>query len=513
MSSKSNNKQIAKNTSFLYLRMLFNMVVALFTSRVILQSLGVEDFGIFQIVGGAATMLAFLNAALAIGSERFLTFELGTGNFDKLKKTFSTVLTAHMILAIFVVLVLETIGLWFLYNKLTISAERIDAAVFAYHICVLTTIFTITQVPYNASIISHEKMSAFAYISIFEVTMKLGIAYLIYISPWDKLKVYALLYCAVQILTAMCYRVYCIKRFEETHYTFSADKTILKEILSYSSWNLLDNTSIVLNNQGAVLLLGMFFNPSVVAARAVANQVNMATHQFMNNFRKAFTPQVVKRFAAGDYNESKALLLSSTKYSYYLMLCLCFPICMTSHQLLDLWLDVVPEYADRFLQLAVCTSLFQVFNASFYTPLYAKGDIKSNAVYSLLITVLFLPITYLLFKIGVSPVMISAVQLVLTAFISLVVKPILLIKIVQYEWKDILDVYLPCLKVTCAAVTMPLVYKYCFEDRLIDSNLLQFIVRVILSVGCVLFAIWYFGLTSQVKIRLRGVVSSITLSK
>lgn len=513
MTIRSKNNQIAQNTTFLYMRMLFNMVVSLFTSRVVLLSLGVEDFGIFQIVGGTTTMLSFLNSALATGSERFLTFELGIGDFKKLKKTFSTVFSAHIILAIFVIIALETFGLWFLYYKLSIAPERMAAAIFSFHACVLSSAFTIIQIPYNASIISHEKMSAFAYISILEVSMKLGIAYLIYISPWDKLKVYSILYCAVQILTTICYSVYCIIKFEETHYSFNVDKGIMNKILSYSCWNLLDNFSSVLSNQGAVLLLGVFFNPSVVAARAVANQVNMATHQFLNNFRKAFTPQVVKRFAAEDFEESKSLLLSSTKYSYYLMLCLCFPICMTSYQLLDLWLDIVPEYANFFLQFAVCTSLFHVFNASFYTPLYAKGDIRTNAIYSLLITGLFLPITFILFKLGLSPVIISVVQMGLTAIISLLVKPILLIKLVNYSWKDILDVYLPCIKVTCAAITFPLIYKFYFEDLLITSDILQFIIMAAVSVSSVLFAIWYFGLTPQVKVKLRGTVSSLFISK
>lgn len=513
MSEKSNNKTIAKNTALLYLGMLFNMVVALFTSRVVLYTLGVEDFGIFQIVGGAVSMFAFLNSALSIGSERFLTYELGTGNFEKLKKTFSTVLTAHIILAIAVIIVLETFGLWYVYEKVNIPAERMDAAIVAYHISVLALFFTFTQIPYNASIISHEKMEAFAYISILEVSLKLAIAYFLYISPWDKLIVYASLYCGVHVLIALGYRLYCIRHFEETHYSPQADKSILRDVLSYSGWNLLDNSSIALNNHGATLLLGAFFNPSVVAARAVANQVNMATHQFMNNFRKAFTPQVVKRYAAGDYESSKQLLLSSSRYTYYLMLCLCLPICLTAHQLLELWLGIVPEYADTFLQLIVITSIFQSFNASFYTALYANGQIRENAIFSSIITTLFLPITYVLFKLGYSPIMISAVQMLLSAVIGLIVKPLLVIKIVKYTWKDILDIYIPCIKVTVAAITIPIIYTFFIQDRIFTDGIVRFIAMVGCCVVCSMTAIWYIGLSAQVRTKLVQVLKTKLLRK
>jgi len=505
---KTNNKTIAKNTSLLYFRMLLNMVIALFTSRVILASLGVLDFGIFQIVGGVVSLLAFLNSALSTGSERFLTYELGTGNREKLKRTFSTVLTAHIILALFIVLILETIGLWYLYNKVNIEPERMGAAVFSYHICVLASIFTITQIPYNASIISHERMSAFAYISICEALLKLLIAYLLYISPWDKLKVYSILYCGVQISIALFYRIYCLKFFEETHYSPVTDKSILKEVLSYSGLNLLDNLSVALNNQGATLILVAFFNPAVVAARAVANQANMATHQLMNNFRKAFTPQVVKLYAAGDQIRSRELLLSSTKYSYYMMLCLCFPIVMSAHKILELWLDTVPEYADLFLQVAVITSLFQSFNSSFYTALQTLGRIKENAIINLILTLQFLPITYLLFKQGYSPIAVSIVQMAIYAIISIIVKPLLISKIAAYPMKDIIMVFIPCIKVTILALILPLSYRYLIENNLQLSELSAFIYMTVLSFLSTACAIWLVGLDSDTKAKLMHFVQN-----
>lgn len=305
------NKTIAKNTLFLYFRMLFTMFVSLYTSRVILRVLGVDDYGTYQTVGGVVAMISFLNGALSSGSSRFLTFELGRGDETRLRKTFSTTLLMHCFLALALAVVAETIGLWFVYNKLVISPDRMDAAVFAYHLSILASVITITQVPYTASIISHERMGIYAYMSIVEVTLKLAIVYLLNIINWDKLEMYAALLCVTQIGIALFYRYYCTRRFPETHFTWHMDCAIVKNVLSYSGWNFWANASVALKNQGTLILLNMFFSPAVVAARAIANQVNMAANQFVQNFRTAANPQIVKRYAAGDFDGSKKLLLES----------------------------------------------------------------------------------------------------------------------------------------------------------------------------------------------------------
>lgn len=378
----SSNKTIVKNTAFLYFRMMLTMIISLYTSRVILQILGVDDFGIYQAVGGIVGFLSFINSALSTGSSRFLTFELGVGNLEKLKRVFSTTLTVHIVIALVIIIIAETVGLWFLYNKMIIPPERMNAAVYTFHISILTAVFTLTQVPYNASIIAHEKMSVFAYMSIVEVSAKLLIVYLLGIGSIDKLKLYATLLFVVQISLMIFYRYYCGKHFKETVYHLIFDRMIFKSIASFSGWSLFANSAIALNNQGILLLLNMFFSPSVVAARAISIQANMAATQFVNNFRAATVPQIVKRYAAGEINASKQLLLSSTKYSYYLMFLLCFPICLLAHPLLKLWLGIVPEYTVIFLQIIIVQSLFQVFDTSFYTALYAKGQLRENALIS-----------------------------------------------------------------------------------------------------------------------------------
>lgn len=492
------NKTIAKNTLFLYFRMLFTMFVSLYTSRVILRVLGVDDYGTYQTVGGVVAMISFLNGALSSGSSRFLTFELGRGDETRLRKTFSTTLLMHCFLALALAVVAETIGLWFVYNKLVISPDRMDAAVFAYHLSILTSVITITQVPYTASIISHERMGIYAYMSIVEVTLKLAIVYLLNIINWDKLEMYAALLCATQIGIALFYRYYCTRRFPETHFTWHMDCAIVKNVLSYSGWNFWANASVALKNQGTLILLNMFFSPAVVAARAIANQVNMAANQFVQNFRTAANPQIVKRYAAGDFDGSKKLLLESTKYSYYLMLMLCLPICLVTEPLLELWLAEVPPYTTIFLQLTIITSLFQVFDTSFYTALYAKGQIKENALVSPTLGFLSFPLIYVLFRCGYSPISLAWVMLVLYAILGLVVKPILIIKIVEYRWSDIRYVFFYCLKVTLLAVPLPCLLYY-IRDSLSLGRWTAFVLLILISVICVAIAIWLAGIDENMR--------------
>ncbi len=472
--------------------MMFTMIVSLYTSRVVLQYLGVDDFGIYQTVGGLVGLLSFVNGALATGSSRFLTFELGTGNKEKLRRTFSTVFTAHLFLAILVVIIAETVGLWFVYNKLVIPEDRLDAAVFAYHISVLAAVIQLIQVPYSASIISHEKMGIYAYTSIVEVVLRLLIVYLLTIEGFDKLKLYSGLYCCVSVLMLLYYRYYCVKRFDETHYKPIIDKEILHNVLGYSGWNLFASISVSLVNQGATVLMNIFFTPGVVTARAIANQVNMAANQFINNFRTAANPQIVKRYAAEDYKGSRSLLLSSTKLSYYMMLALALPIALLARPLLQIWLGQVPDYSVIFLQITIITSLFQVFDSSFYVALFAKGRIKENAILSPSVDFIAFGITALLYYLGYSPVVYSITLLVAYMVQGLVIKPILINRYVNYSYKEIFDVIKNCFIVTLTSLPLPIIgYFYIMGE--IDNMYIQFILVVLLSVICVGISSWFLG--------------------
>ena len=505
MQEKTNNKTIAKNTLFLYFRMMFTMVISLFTSRIILQKLGIDDYGIYQAVGGVVGFLSFINGALSTGSSRFLTYALGEGNVEKLKRTFSTTLNIHILIAILIVIVAETIGLWFLYHKMVIAPDRLSAAVYTYHLSILTAVFTLTQVPYNATIVAHEKMSIYAYMSIFEVSAKLLICYLLTIGNCDRLMMYATLLLVVQVGCMCFYRFYCTHHFEEARFSFSFDKKIFKEIAGFSGWSMFANASIALNSQGVLILLNMFFAPAVVAARAISLQVNMAANQFVSNFRQAANPQIVKKYASGDYEGSKHLLLESTKYSYYMMYLIALPVCLLAYPLLKLWLGVVPDYTVPFLQIVIVQSLFQVFDTSFYTALYAKGRLRENALTSPTLGFMIFPITYVFFKLGYSPLVLSWTSLVIYGILGIIVKPWLIIKIVDYKCSEIWSVYRSCLIVTVASLPIPIIIC-----KLVDtSQIVYFILLGLVCLISVALSAFFLGIDKAMRKKVLGIIFHI----
>ena len=499
------SKTIAKNTVSLYLSMAVTMVVTLYMSRVILEKLGVDDYGIYQAVGGIVGFLAFLNGALSTGTSRFLTFELGAGSFESLKKTFSTLLTTHLILGIIILILAETLGLWFVNNKMVIAPERMDAGIFTYHISILTAMVTLILVPFSASIIAHEKMGVYSILNVFDAFLRLGICYMIGMGDFDKLQMYAFLLFVEQLLMLFFYAVYCSRKFPETKYKPRLDWEILKPVLSFSGWSLFAQGATAFSNQGILILLNMFFAPAVVTARAISLQVNSAANQFVNNFRAAVNPQIVKLYAVKDYEGSKKLLLQSTKTSFYLMLMISLPVFFLADPLLHLWLGQnVPEYTVVFLQIVIIQSLFQVFDTSFYSALYAKGRLKENALTSPLILYLAFPVIYSLFKAGCSPVALSWAYLVCFAIIGMIVKPILIVKIVDYKWKEIFAVFGSCLLVSIVSI----IPSY-FIDTAIDSTtILGFFIEAILIVLAVCIASFVIGVDKSMKKKIVNAIKS-----
>lgn len=506
----SDSKTIAKNTIFLYIRMFVTMIISLFTSRVVLQMLGVDDYGIYQAVGGIVGFLAFLNSALSGGTSRFLTYELGAGNKEKLKNTFSTTLSVHIIIAMIVVLLGETVGLWYFNNKMVIPEDRFNAATIVFHLSMLTATITIISVPFNASIIAHEKMKVFAYVGVIDAVCKLGIAYALTIGTIDKLVLYAILLLSVQLGIFLFYVLYCHHYFEESKYKFLfIDRKLFREIFSFSGWSLIAGSSIALNSQGILLLLNLFFAPAVVAARSISLLVYGVANQFVNNFRTAANPQIVKQLAAGDVAGSHNLLLQSTKFSFYLMLVLCLPICLLASPLLHLWLVEVPEYAVPFLQLAIIQSLFQVFDTSFYTALYAKGRIRENALISPSTGFIRFPVVYLLFKWGYSPLALSWTSIITSGLLGCLIKPIMIVKYADYTWKEVLQTLRTCLMVTLVAAPIPTVFYFLLS---IDESLWSAALLLFVSVGCVAGAVWFVGLTNSMKqMLLDKIISKLNL--
>lgn len=501
MESVSKGK-IAKNTLFLYFRMLFVMGVTLYTSRVILEVLGIDDFGIYQTVGGIVGMLTFVNSALSTGTSRFITFELGKKDSDRLKRTFSTTVTMQLLLALVIVIFAETVGVWFVRNKLQIDAAVMPSALWAYHLSILTTVFNLISVPFIASIISHERMSVFAYLGIFDVCAKLGVVYLLTIGGFNRLVFYAFLLLMVQVIVTLFYIIYCVRHFSETRYRLMFDRKIFRDIAGFSGWSLFASSSVALNNQGVLILLNMFFSPAIVTARAISLQVNNAANQFVSNFRTAVNPQIIKQFAAGNYDESKALLLSSTKYSFYMMLILSLPICLGAKPLLEVWLKEVPDYTVIFLQLVIIQSLFQVFDTSFYTALYAKGDLKANALISPTLGFLMFPVVYVMFKCGASPIALSWASLIMYALLGLLVKPMLIIKIANYTWREIWSVFRPCLIVSLVSGVM----AYYLTSLISNNGFSGLCLITVISLGISIPSIYLLGLTAAMRSKIRNTI-------
>lgn len=437
--AQANKKLIAKNTLMLYFRMILVMGVSLFTQRIVLDKLGASDYGIYNSVAGVVAMLGFLNGTLSTGTSRFLTFEIGRGDFKRLKSTFSTAFYSHLILAIIVAVVLLTGGIWFVEHKLIIPSDRINAAIWLLVISVFTTLISITQVPYTSVIIARENMSVYAYVGLFEAFAKLGIAYLISITVWDRLIFYGILLAIIQIMIALIYRYFCVRNYPESHLTKSFDKPIFKEMLRFSSWSLIANVSYILGTQGLTVVMNMFFSPVVVTAQAIGNHISNAIAQFRNNFSTAVNPQIIKLYSLEQYTESRKLNLETSVYIFDLMLLLCLPIIVLMDPILNLWLIDVPEYAVIFSQYALICQLTGVYNTTLYVPMTASGRLKENSYASVFVTIFGIIGLYFMFKAGWDVMWVQYMAIFQSVVYAFLVKPAILCKYVpDYTWKDII---------------------------------------------------------------------------
>lgn len=397
-----NNKRIAKNTLLLYFRMLLIIIVGLYTSRVVLNTLGVNDYGIYNVVGGIVAMLAFLNSAMVAASQRFISFELGTGNIEKLKKVFCTSVSIHITLAVIILLIAETIGLWFVNTHLNIPLERMEAANWVYQCSILTLLLTIVSVPYNSCIVAHEHMKAFAYVSIVEAVLKLLIVYLLLFN-FDKLILYAILVVVVALIIRIIYGLYCKWHFEECTYHFVFDKQLFREMFAFAGWSVIGNLGFSFKDQGSNIILNLFFGTTVNAARGIALQVNGIISNFSNNFTMALNPQITKQYAAGDVEASIKLVYTGCRYSFYLLLLITIPVMINIDYLLQLWLGAVPEYTSQFLMLALIAALIDVMARPLVTALQATGRIKVFQIVICIIMLCELPLAYIILHYGKEP--------------------------------------------------------------------------------------------------------------
>lgn len=463
------------------------MAVQLYTSRVVLDKLGADDYGLYNVVGGVVGLLSFLTGTLSIGTSRFITYELGAGDAKKLKSTFVTSFYTHLALSGIIVILLETIGLWFFYNHLVIPSDRLDAAFWVYQISILTTIVAITQVPYTSAIMAHEKMDIYAYLSIFEAVAKLLVVYLLVIAPYDKMLFYAILIAIVQILLALFYRFFCVSKFQECRLNFSFDKSIFKKLMGFSGWNITANIAEVLKAQGVIVLINMFFQPAIVAAQAIGNQITNAMMQFINNIRTAVNPQIIKLYASGDYEGSKRLTLKSSLYVFDLLLLLGLPFILLMEPILNLWLKVVPPYTVVFAQCIVASQIIGNFSASFYTPMLAANKIKKNSIAAVIFSFSNFIILYLIFKLGGDVMWVQYIYILNSVLWSYLIKPFILYKDINYNILEMAKCILCTFKVGLLSCIIAIPTRIFLDNSIIECVLLFMITIVAVIISSYIF--------------------------
>lgn len=472
-----NTKRIAKNTLILYVRTLFTMLVSLYTSRVILNTLGVPDFGINNVVGGVVGMFSVISGSLSSSISRFITFELGHGDIDKLKRIFSTSVNIQIGIALIIVILAECIGVWFVNHKLNIPTGRLVAANWVFQCSLLSFAIGLISVPYNACIIAHERMSVFAYMSILETILKLVIVYMLFISPYDKLISYAVLFVVVSLIMRLIYGWYCNKHFVESHYEFIYDRFLIKEMTEFAGWSFFGNTAYMLNTQGVDMLINIFFGVTLNAAKGVASQVQNAVMQFVGNFTVAINPQITKSYASGDREYMNKLVCRGARFSYFLLLIFAVPIVCEADYILYLWLKIVPEYAPTFLRLMLFGTLITLLGNTMLTAILATGNIKRYQIWITITGCLVFPLTWIAFKLGFPPETTYIIYIVIYFFLNFVrayiTKGLMGFPIKLY----IFDVILKVSIVSVVSFVMPLLVVHFFEKgflRLCTTCIISF---------------------------------------
>lgn len=506
--TSANNRRIAKNTLLLYVRMIVLMLVSLYTSRVVLDALGVEDYGIYNVVGGIVVMFSFLNSAMSSATQRYLTFELGRGNIEQLNKIFVTSVNIHILIAFIVLVLSETIGLWLLYNKMTIPPERMHAAFWVFQFSILSAAVMFISVPYNAAIIAHEKMSAFAYISIVEVILKLLIVYLLFVIPVDKLILYAFLAFCVQVLIRIVYGIYCKVNFKEAKYTFIFDKPLFREMIAFSGWNLWGNIASVFANQGIDILLNMFYGPVVNAARGVAVQVQESVKRFSMNFQTALNPQITKSYACSNLQAMHKLIIRSSRFSFFLLYLLALPVLLTTPTLLDIWLKEVPQHTVTFVRISLFIAIVDTITNPISTAAAATGNVRKYQSIVGGVILLIAPIAYITLKLGAPPEAVFIVHLFIGILASvvrlLVVRPMINLDIRKYLYQ----VGLSVIKVTAASLPLPLLLRF-----LIDKSIFYCFLFIAVCMFSVVISVYLYGLERTEKLivndRLKGYLQRI----
>lgn len=484
----ANNKRIAKNTLMLYFRMLFSMVVSLYTSRVVLNALGVEDYGIYNVVGGLVSMFSVISGSLSASILRFITYELGCGDKNRLNKIFSTSINIQFGLGLIIIILAETVGIWFLNAKMNISDVRMMAANWVFQFSILTFVVNLVSVPYNASIIAHEHMSAFAYISIIDVLGKLAVAILIAYSSADKLVLYALLMFVVACVIRFIYALYCKRNFEECRYNWNFDKTLFYQMFRFAGWNFIGASSAVLRDQGGNIVINLFCGPAVNAARGLAVQLSSAVQGFATNFMTALNPQITKSYASGDRDYMMMLVLQGAKLSFYMLLILSLPVMVNAHYILALWVKIVPDHTVLFVQLALLFAMSESISNPLVTVMLATGNIRNYQLAVGGLQMMNLPISYVLLRNGMLPEAVLIVAIIISQC-CLIVRLYMLHRMIGISISEFLrKVYFNVVIVSILSAILPVILV-----NYLDETFLNFVIISVFSVMSTSCLIYYVG--------------------
>ena len=470
----------------LYLRMFFMLLLGLFTSRIVLEALGETDYGIYNVVGGVVAMFTVISGALTTAVTRFITFEMGKGQRAQLSKVYSTAVNVQVILSVIVILLAEPVGLWFIDNKMTISPERIHDARLVMHFSLLSFVINLMSVPQMASITAHEKMSAYAYIGILDGSLRFLTALLISRMTSDRLVMYAALMAGVVLLVRLSYGIYCRIHFPECRYRLLFDRGLIKEMFSFAGWNFIGVASGVLRDQGGNILVNMFFNPAVNAARGVALQLNGAIQSFVTNFMTAVNPQITKSYASGDHEYMFSLMRKASKMSFYLLFVLALPVLFNAEEVMALWLKDVPAHSAAFVQLFMIFTLSESISQPLITSMFATGNIRNYQIVVGGLQLLNLPVSYVCLKMGAAPESTVVVAIVISQ-LCLFIRLVMLRGMIGLSVRDFISrVYLNVLSVALVALPVPTIISILLPGGFLVSVFAAFLSAglSVLFVGC-----------------------------
>lgn len=499
--TSANNKRIAKNTLFLYIRMFVMMLTALFTSRIVLDVLGAADYGLNNVIGGVVVLFSFLNSALLSATQRFLNFHLGRKDYKQTNVVFCMSLNTYILLSILVIVLGETVGLWFVNTQLNIPHERMYAAQWVYQLTLVQFVISLLRVPYNATIIAYERMNFFAYVSLVEVIAKLAVVYLLYITTFDKLIFYSFLYTIVPLIVTFVYKLYCNRHFNTTKYRAIWDKAAFKEMFSFSGWSLFGSLANLSAQQGLNILINIFYGVMVNAAVGIANQVSNNVYGFISNFQTAFQPQIVKTYAAKEVERFHKLIFQTSKFSYFMVIVLVLPILFTLDGILEIWLKQVPEYTAVFCRLILIFLSIEAITAPLWMSVQATGKIRNYQILMASLIFLNFPIAYIVLKVGL-PVYTVWIVRIIVNIATMTARCIYMKKKLDFPLLPYLhNVIMPIISVTIVALPIPIILHYC-----ISGFWMNLIVVGITTLLITIFDVYFIGMNAHEKEMVRNTI-------